>query len=174
MTLRSRLLSLLTLAVLGLVAAPTATASAGGWAVASVDAVPTARAGSTEAVRFTILQHGVTPVDLLAEPGNEVGIELVGADGTVSFFPAESDGAVGRYVANVVFQSAGDHEWGIRMGWFGSQPLGTLTVTGAGPSSAGSPWPAARVALSALAATLVAWAFVDLWSSRRRTRLSLP
>ena len=165
--------AVLLVAAFGIVVGSTSVASAGGWAVASIDAVPTPRAGATEAVGFTILQHGVTPVDLLADPGNEVGIELVDADGSVAFFPAVSDSAVGHYLANVVFDDAGDHEWTIRMGWFGSQALGTVTVTGSGASSDGSSWPAVRVALSVLAATLVAGAFVDLWSSRRQTRLSL-
>lgn len=164
---------LLLVAACGIVVGSASVASAGGWAVASIDAVPTPRAGATEVVGFTILQHGVTPVDLLADPGNEVGIELVDADGSVAFFPAVSAGAVGHYLANIVFDDAGDHEWSIRMGWFGSQALGTVTVTGTGASSDGSPWSAVRVALSVLAATLVAGALVDLWSSRRRARLSL-
>ncbi|MCB1002255.1 MAG: hypothetical protein R2713_01535 [Ilumatobacteraceae bacterium] len=141
--------------------------------MASVDAIPAPRAGATEVVGFTILQHGVTPVDLLAEPGNEVGIELVEADGSVAYFPAVSEGAIGHYVATVVFEDAGDHEWSIRMGWFGSQALGTVSVSGVEASSDGSSWPAVRIALSVLAATLVAGALVDLWSSRRRARLSL-
>lgn len=160
-------------AVLGLVAGAASVGSAGGWAVASVDAIPAPRAGATEVVGFTILQHGVTPVDLLAEPGNEVGIELVEADGSVAYFPAVSEGAIGHYVATVVFEDAGDHEWSIRMGWFGSQALGTVSVSGVEASSDGSSWPAVRIALSVLAATLVAGALVDLWSSRRRARLSL-
>ncbi len=141
--------------------------------MASIDSVPTPRAGATEVVGFTILQHGVTPVDLLADPGSEVGIELVDADGSVSFFPAVSDGGVGHYLATVVFDDAGDHEWSIRMGWFGSQALGTVTVTDAEALSDGSSWPAVRVALAVLAATLAAGALVDLVASRRRTRVSL-
>ena len=163
---------LVLVAALGIVAGETAVASAGGWAVASIDAVPTPRAGASEVVGFTILQHGVTPVDLLDDAGNEVGIELVSDDGSIDFFPAVSGGAVGHYLATVRFDEAGDHEWSIRMGWFGSQALGTVTVTGAGSSAAGSSWPAARVALSVLAAALAAGAAVDLWSSRRRARLS--
>ena len=163
---------LLLVAALGIVAGGTEKASAGGWAVASVDAVPTPRAGASEVVGFTILQHGVTPVDLLDDPGNEVGIALVSDDGSIDFFPAVSGGAVGHYLATVRFDEAGDHEWSIRMGWFGSQALGTVTVTSAGSSADGSSWPAARVALSVLAAALAAGAAVDLWSSRRRARLS--
>lgn len=163
---------LLLVTALGTVDGETEEASAGGWAVASIDAVPTPRAGASEEVGFTILQHGVTPVDLLDDPGNEVGIELVSDDGSIDFFPAVSGGAVGHYLATVRFDEAGDHEWSIRMGWFGSQALGTVTVTGAGSSADGSSWPAARVALSVLAAALAAGAAVDLWSSRRRARLS--
>ena len=66
-------------------------ASAGGWAVGSLDAVPAATAGQTSAVGFTVLQHGVTPADL----SEDVGIEIVNADGTALFFPATNDGVPG-------------------------------------------------------------------------------
>ena len=161
--------AVLFVAALGVMAGTASDASAGGWAVASIDAVPTPRAGTTEMVGFTILQHGVTPVDLLADPAVDpdtaVGIELADADGSIEFFPAVPDGGDGHYVAEVVFDDAGDHEWSIRMGWFGSQALGTVTVTGAGSSSDGSSWPTVRIALTVLAAILVAGAMVDLRSS---------
>jgi hypothetical protein len=163
---------LLLVSALAIVAGPTSDASAGGWAVASVDSIPSPRAGASEVIGFTILQHGVTPVDLLADPGNEVGIELVSGDGSIDFFPAVAGGSVGHYLATVRFDDAGDLEWSIRMGWFGSQALGTVTVSGAGSSSDGSSWPAVRVALSVLAAALAAGAVVDLWSARRRIRLA--
>ena len=58
-------------------------ASAGGWAIGSIDAVPNAQAGHTVEVGFTILQHGVTPVDV----ADDVGLEIVLADGAVESSP---------------------------------------------------------------------------------------
>jgi len=44
-------------------------AAAGGWAVTSLDSVPTAVVGQEVAVGFTILRVGAHPVDQLARGG---------------------------------------------------------------------------------------------------------
>lgn len=142
-------------------------ASAGGWAVGSLDAVPDATAGGTVKVGFTILQHGVRPVDLLVEPGTDVGIVIVDSDGSETFFPATSDGPVGHYIAQVRFPEVGVVQGSLRMGWFADQPLGPLAITD-GTSSASSGWPAARTALALLAIGLAIVAFGDAVLSRRR------
>ena len=147
-------------------------ASAGGWAVASLDAVPVANAGQRATVGFTILQHGVTPVDLLGDPSNEVGIEIRQADGTVQFFPASGDGTVGHYVTTVEFPAAGTYAWSVRMGWFGPQDLGTLVVQNA-TGGARSGWPAARTVLLTITILLAGIALADLFRTRRRTRLAM-
>ncbi|MDO9174350.1 MAG: hypothetical protein Q7V62_06055, partial [Actinomycetota bacterium] len=72
------------LAIIGL----GATAGAGGWAVTTLDAMPTPRPGEPVDVGFTIRQHGVTPIDI----ADGVAIEVVAADGTVQRFPAERQG----------------------------------------------------------------------------------
>lgn len=103
-------------------------ASAGGWAVASLDSIPAAEPGATTEVSFTILQHGITPADL----DEGVGIEIRDHDGDSSFFPAVSDGTAGHYVAAVTFpEAAGTYEWQVQMGWFGPHELGALDVRSA-------------------------------------------
>ena len=147
-----------------------APSSAGGWAVGSLDAVPEPKAGQTVEVGFTILQHGVTPADL----SEGVGIEIVRSDGSVDFFAGTSDGAVGHYVAEVRFPATdGEYTWGVRMGWFGTQDLGTIEVlpsdrgaAGSGPSA----WSAARWVMVVATVSLATIAMADLVATRRRTR----
>ena len=72
---------LLVAGLLALVVAVSASsASAGGWAVASLDALPNASAGQSVDVGFTVLQHGQTPAVL----DSDVGIELVSPTGRCS------------------------------------------------------------------------------------------
>ena len=159
-------------AALAVVVGSGASASAGGWAIGSLDAIPEATAGRTADVGFTILQHGVTPVDLT----DDVGIEIVRADGNVDFFAAAQDGEVGHYTAAVTFPtSLSDHSWNIRMGWFGSQDLGTLHVTSAAEDAFTSPtiWPTARWVMLALTVVLAVVSFWDLLGRRRHPRAVL-
>ena len=141
-----------------------ASATAGGWAVASLDSVPVAEPGQTVAVGFTILQHGVTPVAL----DEDVGIELSLDDGTSDYFPATADGEVGHYVAEVRFpEAAGEYDWSVRMGWFGPYELGSIEVTAGGPEGA-SIWSAGRWVLVATAVGLGAIAVSPLLARRPR------
>jgi uncharacterized protein (DUF58 family) len=122
-------LLVLRLVVAGLLAlvigASASSASAGGWALASLDEIPAATAGESVDVGFTILQHGQTPAVL--ESG--VGIELVLADGTSELFTAAADGAPGHYVATVTFPAeAGTYQWIAHMDWFGTYELGSIDV----------------------------------------------
>ena len=147
-------------------------ASAGGWAIGSIDAVPDAQAGHTVDVGFTILQHGVTPVDL----ADDVGVELVLADGTVEFFPA-TNAAAGRYVSEVTFPSTpGEYSWSLRMGWFGTQEVGTLDVASAsnGDDSGTWTWAMARRATLGLAGALAAVAAWDVFRARRKLPATQP
>ena len=129
-------------AVIGIVLlGPSGTASAGGWAVASLDSLPTATAGEAAQIGFTILQHGVSPAELT----DGVEVEIVHEDGTVEDFPAQGDGVAGHYVATVTFPNGtGTFRWSIRMGWFGEHDLGTLTVGGATDAPSTSAWQGAR------------------------------
>lgn len=99
-------------------------ASAGGWAISTLDALPVPIAGEPIDVGFTIRQHGVTPVDLT----ENVGITITLAGGTAHYFPAAGDGTIGHYVARVEFPSEGRYQWSIRQGWFAEQDLGQIDV----------------------------------------------
>ncbi len=99
-------------------------ATAGGWAVSTLDEVPVPIAGEPIDVGFTIRQHGITPVDL----SEDVGITITLGGGTAHYFPASGDGTVGHYVARVEFPSVGSYQWSIRQGWFGEQDLGQIDV----------------------------------------------
>jgi hypothetical protein len=153
------------------VGVPAASAVAGGWAVASLDAIPDATAGQSVDVGFTVLQHGQTPAVL----DSDVGIELILADGTMQFFPAVADGVPGHYVATVTFpDTAGSYQWNARMGWFGSYELGAIDVAASTSSSAGggggSIWPDLRWVTLAGTILLGGVALVDLVVTRRRRR----
>jgi len=100
------------------------TASAGGWAVSTLDEIPVPTVGEPIDVGFTIRQHGITPVDLTENVG--ITVTLVG--GAARYFPAAGDGTVGHYVARVEFPSAGQYQWSIRQGGFGEQDLGRIDV----------------------------------------------
>ncbi len=145
-------------------------ASAGGWAVASLDSLPTATAGEAAQIGFTILQHGVRPAELT----DGVGVEIVHEDGTVEHFPAHGDGIVGHYVATVTFPNGtGTFRWSIRMGWFGEHDLGTLTVGGATDAPSTSAWQGARWAMLAATVALGATTLVDLAFARRHRSSAL-
>jgi hypothetical protein len=103
-------------------------ARAGGWAVSTLDELPSPLVGTPVTVGFTIRQHGATPVAL-----DNVGIEIT-TSGSTRFFPATSDDVVGHYTATVTFPSVGEHTWAIRQGWFAPQSLGPIAVH---PSDAG-------------------------------------
>jgi hypothetical protein len=142
-------------------------ASAGGWALTTLDAVPTPVLGEPTTVGFTIRQHGVTPVDLTE------GVELVvtAPDGTTTVFPAAGDGTVGHYTATIVVHSTGTYTWLVRQGWFGEQSLGTLVAADAAAGSGGGGWDAPDPlvpALAVAAALLAALALADAARARRR------
>lgn len=152
------------LATLAIVLGLGAPAAAGGWALGSLDALPDARPGETEQVGFTILQHGVTPVEV----DGDVGLEIVGADGAITFFQAVPDGDVGHYVATIAFPAAGDYTWNIQMGWFPPQDLGSLNVAPASPTGHVALWGTARWGVLGVAAMLAGLAMADLVVGRRR------
>ncbi len=133
----------------------------------SLDAVPAPTAGESVEVGFTILQHGVTPADL----ADDVGIEIIDPDGTVTYFAAEQGKTIGHYTASVTFPTtAGDYEWNIRMGWFGPQELGSLNVSPDNESATiTAAWPTVRWIMAALTVALGAVAASSLATARRNT-----
>lgn len=83
---------------------------AGGWAEVKVDSLPSEiRAGSEIVIGFTVLQHGVTPVNdatptLIAhQPSTGESLNIVGIP----------TGEGGHYLATLTFPSAGQWEWEI-------------------------------------------------------------
>lgn len=161
---------------LTLAVAPAGDASAGGWAIGSLDEAPSGEAGVTEDVGFTILQHGQTPVDI----PEDVGIDIVGRDGFHEFFAAAGDGTVGHYIAAVTFPEAGTYTWSIRMGVFEAQQLGTLELSTpaatavAPPAPESTAWTTIRWVLLAATVALLIVALVDLVVSRRRRQGTAP
>jgi hypothetical protein len=140
---------------------------AGGWAVTTLDEIPTPVPGTPVNVGFTIRQHGVTPIDLK----DGVAIEVIAADGTVSQFPATGDGVLGHYVASVTFPASGEYTWTARQGPFADHQLGTIVV-GSAPSGAsaggGSSVPWLWYSLLVLTLGLALVALVDVVRRPRR------
>ena len=102
-----------------------------------------------------------------------MGIQITNADGTTVVFAAVRDG-LGHYVADVRFPSStGDYSWAIRMGWFGSQDLGTLHVAPVPPTNwAMSAVKPIRGVLVAALAALSGVAIADALAIRRRKMLA--
>jgi len=116
---------LLALAFAALIAAP---ALAGGWAVTTVDPLPSSiQAGQTYDVGFTIRQHGQSPFNQ-ATP--RIRAEL--ANSFLSF-AATRDGD-GHYVARVTFPKEGAWTWRVDQTPFATQELGRLNVVAATPA----------------------------------------
>lgn len=101
------------------------TVFAGGFAVTTLDSVPTTFApGETYSIGFMLRQHGVTPVrdaapTLLVWRGQE---RLSVA--------ARAEGEPGHYVAAVTFPDTGEWTWAMDQAPFPQiQSLGTVSVT---------------------------------------------
>ena len=137
------------LAALGtLLVLVTGTALAGNFGevtlIDGADGPPTA--GDEREIRFTLLQHGVAPIDdgrvdlTLTHPGT----------GQVITVEAEPLGN-GVWAAPVTFPVAGDWQIGVTHQWFETSPPVTLAV---GPTD-GIAWLPAALAIGALAAAAV-------------------
>lgn len=173
-----RRLLIVTAALVVLVSAP---ASAGGWAVSTLDQAPSQLVADQDTqVGFTIRQHGQTPVN---PDSGTIGIRMVEqGSGRLVEFPAIQQGPTGHFVATVRVPAAGTWSWQVLQGWFEPQDLGTISVVTTAGAAAASPAPGAaatgggggpewwRVGAFGLAG-LVALAFVaDLLIGRRASR----
>ncbi|HSK89449.1 MAG TPA: c-type cytochrome [Anaerolineales bacterium] len=102
-------------------------AFAGGWAVITLDELPTGVvAGEPLTVGFTVLQHGRTPMSdlapsIIANSKQEKFVVL-----------AEPDGKPGHYTATLTFPKEGDWSWSIQA-FTMEQPMPLLRV--AAPAS---------------------------------------
>ncbi len=143
----------------GLAVAGPAPASAGGWAVTTLDPLESPRPGEPVDVGFTIRQHGVSPVAV-----EDVAILVTDSHGATESFTARPDGPVGHYVAAVTFPASGSFRWSVEQGWFGAQDLGTVRVgaRAAADEPGAERWPLAwRAGLPLLAVALLVAASVD-------------
>lgn len=165
--MKQSLVGLVALVALVLLVFTAGPASAGGWAVTTLDSVPAPTAGENVEIGFTIRQHGVTPVN----PEGDVGVVFHSQTGGEQFFAAEPLGDVGHYVAEVTFPDDGTWSWAVRQGWFADQALGIVELAPRSdlPAAGGYRWPVVvRVGLPALALVLAASAALDLSRDRRR------
>ena len=107
---------------------------AGGWAVITLDELPTdVVAGKPLRIGFTVLQHGRTPMTDL-EP--TVTIQLSFDEKFVVY--AEPEGKPGHYTATITFPREGNWKWSIQA-FTMDQPMPVLTVAAPGAVSASQP-----------------------------------
>jgi hypothetical protein len=125
-----------------------ASASAGGWAVATLSSTPDGvQAGEPWTVDMKILQHGVTPLEGVTPA---VVLELPG--GGDKRFTGKPTGQPGVYRATVVFPQAGSYAYHVDDGFTNAMPHEFGTVQIGGGSSAGGAFPWWAIAVAALAA----------------------
>jgi mono/diheme cytochrome c family protein len=108
-------------------------AFAGGWAVVTLDHLPTqVVAGEPVEIGFMLRGHGVTPVT-----GAGLSVEAVHLDsGENLSISAQPGKAEGHYLAELVFPLPGAWEWGISMGPYTAiQPMPNLMVLTSAPAS---------------------------------------
>lgn len=149
MLFRSRISLLLAIFLSLLITIP---AFAGGWAVITLDKLPSgAVAGEPLTVGFTVRQHGRT---LMAGLYPKV-TAILGEEKLV--FPADAEGGPGHYTATLTLPKAGDWQWAIDA-FTMHQPMPALSVVA--PADAASlpaknsiaiPWSASTVMLMSLA-----------------------
>lgn len=85
-------------------------AFAGGWAVISLDELPTGVvAGKPHTIGFTVLQHGKTPMS-----GLDPTITARLSNDEVLTFSAAPEGKPGHYTATLIFPKGGNWEWSIQ------------------------------------------------------------
>jgi hypothetical protein len=106
-------------------------AFAGGWAVITLDDLPSnVVAGEPHTIGFTVLQHGMTPMSGL-DP--TVTAKLSSTEKMV--IPAEPKGDPGHYEATLTFPKEGNWEWSIQA-FTMDQPMPVLNVAAHNVASA--------------------------------------
>lgn len=97
---------------------------AGGWAVITLDELPTnVKAGESFTVGFTVLQHGKTPMT-----GLYPTITIILSKDEHFVVNAEPEGKPGHYTATLNIPKEGDWEWSIQA-FTMDQPMPVLSVT---------------------------------------------
>jgi hypothetical protein len=150
-----------------------AVAGAGGWAVPSLDPLPTMQAGQTADVGFRLLQHGRTPVVASEWPGATIGLAVRAGD-REWFVPAKAGPEPGHYVATIEVPSGiADLDIAVQMrnglfveeGW-AQVPVAAAATGGGGGDGWLPTWSVPLFALVAVACA--ALILVDLQANRRR------
>jgi hypothetical protein len=114
-------------------------AFAGGWAVITLDELPSGVvAGEPLSIGFTVLQHGRTPMTDLYPTINAKlsSTEIVSAS-------AEPSGKPGHYAATLTFPKEGNWKWSIQA-FTMDQPMPVLDVAAPGGASASASQPATK------------------------------
>ena len=161
--MNSRLVARTSIIVVVLLALCTGVATAGGWAVITVDDLPAQiAAGQAHTLGFTVRQHGQTLRDDL-----QPLLHFARADTPESFtVTAEREGASGHYSASVTFPSGGQWNWRVDIEQFGMvtqdmPPFNVNAVAAATPvgmsASSARPVAAALVGLIGVGAGLIIW-----------------
>ena len=85
-------------------------AFAGGWAVITLDEIPTGVvAGEPLTIGFTVLQHGKTPME-----GLDPTITATSSNSESFMVHAKPEGETGHYAATLTFPAEGNWTWSIR------------------------------------------------------------
>lgn len=115
-------------------------ALAGGWAVVTLDSLPSdIQAGQAISLGFMVRQHGITPIDINAWEGN---LPILSARNTATNqtiqVNARKEGPVGHFVVDVMFPEAGSWDIEITPPPFEGTRLGAFTVVAATAKSSAS------------------------------------
>ena len=134
------------------------TAFAGGWASATLDSQPDdPGAGGTVVIGFTLLQHGVTPVDW----GKPQAVLVDQETGQQVTAMARPDGAKGHWVAELNVPAAGSWQLEIRHD-LDVVPVNFAPITVGGVQAAAPAEAPDAAALTAQPAVMLAIAFLGL------------
>ncbi|MEX0864228.1 MAG: FixH family protein [Acidimicrobiia bacterium] len=143
------------LAVAGFVAAMMPSALAGGMAITAFDSLPDEfEAGRTYTLSYTILQHGVTPVD---NANSMLAFTSVDSGQTITF-QATATGDPGRYTVDVTVPAEGAWEMQVTQGPFEAHDFGVIEISPAADNPvAGLSWANVLMVVLPLAAVAAAW-----------------
>jgi hypothetical protein len=125
-------------------------AFAGGWAVITLDELPSGVVASEPlSIGFTVLQHGRTPMTDLYPT---INAKL--SSGETMSVSAEPSGKPGHYAATLIFPKEGSWEWSIQA-FTMDQPMPMLNVAAPGGASASQPATKAQSALLSITPLLL-------------------
>lgn len=126
-----------------------------------MDAPPTA--GEEREIRFSLLQHGVTPVDFgqVTLTATMPGVEPV-------VVPASSLGG-GAWAASVTFPAAGDWQLRVTHSELETPPSVPVSV-----AEAALAWPASALSVGAIGMAALVLVAAAAWLARRVSRAPLP